>query len=215
MMQNPALPNPWNYSLGLIGSLCELRGSGRSHRRYRTNPDGRCRPATRRSVGRTHRFFRHLQPIIEEERQLCEGRSSPAKTRFSDQGRTVTQDAVIKQLRTPFQKMPMFSDAQVSDNQAGQIAAYMASLASPSGVSFTLGFQQLAGMIPSVVGNPLENEHSAANGDALQVTTSGMMVWRKTDNWTAFTDGSRTWINGPQGLQTRSNDDRFDWEKAQ
>jgi len=122
---------------------------------------------------------------------------------------------VIKQLRTPFQKMPMFSDAQVSDDQAGQIAAYMASLASPSGVSFTLGFQQLAGMIPSVVGNPLENEHSAANGDALQVTTSGMMVWRKTDNWTAFTDGSRTWINGPQGLQTRSNDDRFDWEKAQ
>ena len=152
--------------------------------------DGRCRPATRRSVGRTHRFFRHLQPIIEEERQLCEGRSSPAKTRFSDQGRTVTQDAVIKQLRTPFQKMPMFSDAQVSDDQAGQIAAYMASLASPSGVSFTLGFQQLASMIPFVVGNPLENEHSAA-------------------------DGSRSWINGPQGLQMRSNDDRFDWEKAQ
>jgi mono/diheme cytochrome c family protein len=136
------------------------------------------------------------------------------KTRFSDQGRTVTQDAVITQLRTPFRLMPMFNDTQVTDDQAAQIATYLASLASPPGVSFQMGFQQLAGMIPNIVGNPLENERVAANGDALQRTTSGMMVWRKSDNWTAFTDGSRSWINGPQGLQVRDNGERFDWEKA-
>ena len=69
-------------------------------------------------------------------------------------------------------------------------------------------------MIPSIVENPLENEHSVANGDSLQKTTAGLLVWRKADNWTAFTDGARTWINGPEGLQVRSNDARFDWEKA-
>lgn len=38
------------------------------------------------------------------------------------------------------------------------------------------------------------------------------MVWRKADNWTAFTDGHRTWINGPNGLQQRLNIERFAWE---
>ncbi len=68
-------------------------------------------------------------------------------------------------------------------------------------------------MIPDVVGQPLENEHYGANGDSLQQTTKGLLVWRKADNWTAFTDGSTTWINGPFGLQSRPNTDRFDWEK--
>jgi hypothetical protein len=38
------------------------------------------------------------------------------------------------------------------------------------------------------------------------------MVWRKADNWTAFTDGSTTWISGPNGVQERGNDQRFPWE---
>jgi hypothetical protein len=38
------------------------------------------------------------------------------------------------------------------------------------------------------------------------------MVWRKADSWTAFTDGYRTWINGPFGLQQRLNTQRFPWE---
>lgn len=38
------------------------------------------------------------------------------------------------------------------------------------------------------------------------------MVWRKQDNRTAFTDGYRTWINGPNGLQQRLNTERFAWE---
>lgn len=77
---------------------------------------------------------------------------------------------------------------------------------------FKLGFRILANQIPDVVGEPQENEHWGVNGDSLQQTTTGLMVWRKADNWTAFTDGSRTWINGPSGNQSRANDERFSWE---
>jgi hypothetical protein len=78
---------------------------------------------------------------------------------------------------------------------------------------FKLGFKALADQLPSVVGAPLENEHWGANGDSLQQTTTGLMAWRKADNWTAFTNGSTTWINGPNGVQSRLNSDRFPWEK--
>ncbi len=80
------------------------------------------------------------------------------------------------------------------------------------GPAFRLGFKLLADQIPDVVGAPRENEHYAGNGDSLQLTTTGLMVWRKADNWTAFTDGSRTWVNGPDGVQQRGNDERFPWE---
>ena len=80
--------------------------------------------------------------------------------------------------------------------------------------TFKLGFATLAAMIPNIVGQPLENEHfNPANGDSLQRTTTGLMVWRKADNWTAFTNGYMTWINGPYGLQSRLNTARFPWEK--
>jgi hypothetical protein len=79
---------------------------------------------------------------------------------------------------------------------------------------FVLGFKTLADMIPDVVGQPLEDEHhNPESGDGLQLTSKGLMVWRKADNWTAFTDGYRTWINGPNGLQTRLNTERFSWER--
>lgn len=77
---------------------------------------------------------------------------------------------------------------------------------------FVLGFATLHNLIPQKVGACLENEHHAANGDALQMTTGGLLVWRKADNWTAFTDGYRTWVNGPNGLQERLNTQRFAWE---
>lgn len=79
---------------------------------------------------------------------------------------------------------------------------------------FRLGFATLASMIPVVVGQPLESEHYGANGDSLQRTTTGLMVWRKADNWTAFTNGYQTWVNGPLGLQVRLNTERFTWENA-
>ena len=40
----------------------------------------------------------------------------------------------------------------------------------------------------------------------------GLLVWRKADNFTAFTDGGTTWVNGPNGLQSRPNGERFSWE---
>jgi hypothetical protein len=78
---------------------------------------------------------------------------------------------------------------------------------------FVLGFATLHNLIPNVVGNCLSNEQHAANGDGLQPTTKGLMVWRKADNFTAFTDGFRTWVNGPFGVQERLNTQRFDFEK--
>ena len=78
---------------------------------------------------------------------------------------------------------------------------------------FVLGFATLHDLIPEIVGQCLENEHhNPENGDGLQQTTNGLLVWRKSDNFTAFTDGSRTWVNGPFGLQQRLNDQRFFWE---
>jgi hypothetical protein len=88
--------------------------------------------------------------------------------------------------------------------------------ASPVGAQrapeFRLGFKSMAEAIPKVVGEPIEEEHWGANGDSLQRTTTGLMVWRKADNWTAFTNGTMTWLNGPDGVQDRPNASKFDWE---
>ena len=84
--------------------------------------------------------------------------------------------------------------------------------------TFTLGFATLRDMIIAqygdIVGACLENEHhNPYNGDALQQTVGGLMVWRKADNWTAFTDGATTYLNGPTGLAVRPNaGPLFPWE---
>jgi hypothetical protein len=83
---------------------------------------------------------------------------------------------------------------------------------------FVLGFKTLHDLIPDKVGDCKTNEyHNPDNGDGLQETVAwhgkgGLLVWRKADNWTAFTDGAQTWINGPNGLQSRANNERFSWE---
>jgi hypothetical protein len=80
---------------------------------------------------------------------------------------------------------------------------------------FVLGFKTLADLLGSLVGQPVENEHvNPVDGNTVQHTTAGLMVWRKADGASAFTDGSRTWVNGPYGLQVRSNDQRFPWERG-
>jgi hypothetical protein len=86
-----------------------------------------------------------------------------------------------------------------------------------AGCTFTLGFKALRDLIPGVVGECLENEHfEAATGNAQQATSGGLLVWRKADNWTAFTNGATTWLNGPTGLVSRLNDGpKFAWEAAQ
>jgi hypothetical protein len=79
---------------------------------------------------------------------------------------------------------------------------------------FVLGFATLHSLIPPIVGSCVTNEqHNPANGDGLQLTTNGLLVWRKSDNFTAFTDGYHTWVNGPFGLQERLNSQRFFWEQ--
>ena len=75
-----------------------------------------------------------------------------------------------------------------------------------------LGFKALRDQIPGVVGECTENERTDANGDTVQRTTTGQLTWRKADNVTAFTDGHRTWLIGPNGLQDRLNSERFAWE---
>ncbi|HLG72802.1 MAG TPA: hypothetical protein VK009_20475 [Chloroflexota bacterium] len=79
---------------------------------------------------------------------------------------------------------------------------------------FVLGFQALHDADPTDVGDCTDNQAFAANGDAMQHTTNGLMVWRKADNWTAFTNGYQTWINGPDGLVSRLNTERFPWEAS-
>ena len=49
--------------------------------------------------------------------------------------------------------------------------------------SFTLGFAALRDLTPDVVGNCVDNEfHDPQTGDALQHTTNGLLVWRKSDD---------------------------------
>jgi hypothetical protein len=94
------------------------------------------------------------------------------------------------------------------------LASAAAAFAEPAPI-FKLGFKLLADQIPDVAGQPVEDEwHNPENGDGLQRTTTGMMVWRKADNFTAFTNGHTTWVSGPYGVRARANDARFWWEAS-
>ena len=79
---------------------------------------------------------------------------------------------------------------------------------------FVFGFKQLHDLIPAIVGDCKETEHfELSTGNSLQTTVGGLLVWRKEDNWTAFTNGTTTWLLGPCGLQTRPNAGPFfSWE---
>lgn len=79
---------------------------------------------------------------------------------------------------------------------------------------FVGGFAELRALVgEQKIGACLENERfNLENGNAEQRTTGGLLVWRKIDNFTAFTDGGTTWINGPNGLQSRPNSERLAWE---
>lgn len=96
-----------------------------------------------------------------------------------------------------------------------QFAASMPAVNAQPSCRFVLGFATLRDLIGAQkVGQCLEDEHfNLENGNSEQQTSGGLMVWRKVDNFTAFTDGATSWINGPNGLQSRPNRDRFSWEK--
>lgn len=97
------------------------------------------------------------------------------------------------------------------------VQAFYTVIAAPPGDTatcrFILGFAALRARVPGQVGQCLQDEqHNPANGDGVQRTTGGLLVWRKADNWTAFTDGYRSWVAGPYGLERRLNAERFPWE---
>jgi hypothetical protein len=96
---------------------------------------------------------------------------------------------------------------------AGAQPVNSAAAATPGDCGFTFGFQALHDQIPGIVGECRNDEYHGDNGDGLQLTQGGLLVWRKADNWTAFTNGSTTWLLGPSGVQSRPNAGPFfSWE---
>ena len=79
--------------------------------------------------------------------------------------------------------------------------------------TFVLGFADLRQKIgPETVGECLEDESVLESGDTSQPTTKGELVFRKADGRMAFTNGTDTWIEGPNGVEKRPNGERFAWE---
>ncbi len=84
---------------------------------------------------------------------------------------------------------------------------------------FVLGFKAFREAMPAIVGDCTANEaHDPEKGQTFQPTTGidgrgGLLVWRKSDNATAYTDGHWTWVRGPFGIQRRLNTQRLSWEQ--
>ena len=83
--------------------------------------------------------------------------------------------------------------------------------AQPTSCRFVQGFATLRELVGAAkVGDCLEDERiNSENGNTEQRTSGGLLVWRTIDSIAAFTDGATTWVNGPNGLQTRPNSERF------
>jgi hypothetical protein len=79
---------------------------------------------------------------------------------------------------------------------------------------FLEGFATLRELVGAdTVGDCLEDEHvNADTGDIEQRTTGGLLVQRAIDNVGEFSDGVTSWVNGPDGLQSRPSGERFSWE---
>ena len=77
------------------------------------------------------------QQLLAEKRCIaCHGATGPVQP-FEARGETPTAEAVITQLRTPKNNMPMFSIEQVSDEEAALIADFVASQVSPAALPET------------------------------------------------------------------------------
>lgn len=102
---------------------------------------------------------------------------------------------------------------------AGLLVLSSAPAAAAAQCDFVLGFAAIKTLITlsegaDRVGACLENERfNPATGEATQRTESGLLTWRKADNWTAFSDGQQTWVNGPYGLQSRPDGGLLAWER--
>jgi len=78
--------------------------------------------------------------------------------------------------------------------------------------SITGGFAELNAMIPNQVGGCLTGEYKIANGNTVQETVGGLLSFNPNDGLPKFTDGTDTWVLGPDGVQMRSNNDHFAYE---
>jgi mono/diheme cytochrome c family protein len=78
------------------------------------------------------------QLVVEKRCVACHSTTGPIQP-FEFRNETPTAEAVIKQLRTPRQNMPMFTVEQVSDEEAGLIAEFLASQLSPASLPATGG----------------------------------------------------------------------------
>jgi hypothetical protein len=87
-------------------------------------------------------------------------------------------------------------------------ATASAPTAAPEPCTFRLGFKTLHDLIPEQVGDCTGNEHPDASGNTVQTTTRGLLIYRGDRGWTEFTNGERTWINGPCGLAERGSDEQ-------
>ena len=102
---------------------------------------------------------------------------------------------------------------------AGLLFLFAAPGAAAVQCEFVLGFAAIKTLITlsegeDRVGACQENERfNPTTGMATQRTAEGLLTWRKSDNWTAFSDGRRTWVNGPYGLQSRPDGDLLGWER--
>lgn len=70
-------------------------------------------------------IMRQARCIACHEEAIVSASGSPIKG-YLERGVTPTAENVLKQLRTPFKNMPSFSAAQVPDDAAAQIAAFLA-----------------------------------------------------------------------------------------
>ncbi|MFN8523535.1 MAG: hypothetical protein U0821_10610 [Chloroflexota bacterium] len=82
--------------------------------------------------------------------------------------------------------------------------------------TFRRGFDELHRAMPDLVGACSEDEQvDPETGDLTQRTTTGLLMWRKRDNWTAFTDGPNTYLLGTAGIEWRATDGpRLPWESS-
>jgi hypothetical protein len=67
--------------------------------------------------------------------------------------------------------------------------------------TFALGVADLQQQLGDTMGAPLECEHPvSANGDTIQQTTTGLVIYRAATNTVMFTDGWRHWALTPRGM---------------
>lgn len=72
-------------------------------------------------------------------------------------------------------------------------------------------FSGLQQQVPAI-GHCLGDSARTGNGDVVQPTSGGLLVFRQSTATPAFTDGYHTWTIGPLGLQERLNSRAFSWE---